>query len=75
MTTHVIHAEAVITIEPRRTFDAFAKKLGYTKDAFWWYVVNHGYTPTTTEPLWKWDAWLAAFDAADLRDTQQDALR
>ena len=80
--THSVDASplAVIVAEAamrRYGFNAYCKMWRgprVTREAFWWYVVNHGYSPTTTEPLWKWEAWLSEFDHADERATQHDAL-
>ena len=58
------------------SFDAYCTQWGpgYYRGSFWQYIRQHGYTPRTVYPLWQWEAWRSEFEAADLRDTQQDAL-
>lgn len=67
---------AALALGRRYTFRGFCtlRGIGWARDRFWWHVCNHGYTPTTTEPLWTWEAWQSEFDADDLRDTHADAL-
>jgi len=59
------------------SFNAYCTRYGIAKarERFWDYVVNHGYTPGDRLAAWQWEAYWQAFEARDLRDTQQDALR
>ena len=69
--------DAARKLAERLSFNAYCKeyKIGDAREGFHaWLVETHGHTTGDIRPAWEWECLYLKFDAADERDTQQDAL-
>ena len=69
--------DAARKLAQRLSFNAYCREYGVgdAREGFHaWLVVTRGHTTGDIRPAWEWECLYLKFDAADERDTQQDAL-